>query len=149
MLEYEDREIQAIAEQLAQYAHRFDSHDIEGWVALFTDDAIFEVKLPDSDTALVRLEGAEQLRAFASGSPAVLHHIGSLVFDELLEDSARARAVVLGTWTSPTNGEPAIFTHGTYELRWSKIQHRWRLAHVLFRSRGYTNAMQTPSRAAQ
>lgn len=41
----------AIAEQLARYAHLVDSHDVDAWVALFTDDGVFEVKLVGSDDA--------------------------------------------------------------------------------------------------
>lgn len=134
----------AIAEQLARYAHLFDSHDVDGWVALFTDEGVFEVKLVGSDEPYVRLEGVEQLRGFADGSPRVLHHISGLVFDELRPDLAKTRAVVAGTWTSPVDGTPEIFTHGTYEQRWSKVDGRWRLAHLLFRSDGYSTAMQAP-----
>jgi 3-phenylpropionate/cinnamic acid dioxygenase small subunit len=138
-----DRE--AIADQVARYAHCFDSHDIEGWVALFTEDGVFEVSLIESGERYVRLEGAEQLRAFATGSPPVLHHISSLVFDEFDQDSARTRAAVLGTWSSPEDGSPAIFTHGTYEQRWAKVEGAWRIAHLLFRSHGYSTAMDRPA----
>jgi ketosteroid isomerase-like protein len=138
-----DRE--AIADQVARYAHAFDSHDIEAWVALFTEDGVFEVRLTESDEPYVRLEGAEQLRAFATGSPPVLHHISSLVFDELHDDLVRTRAVVSGTWSSPEDGGPAIFTHGTYEQRWAKVDGTWRIAHLLFRSHGYSTAMDRPA----
>jgi hypothetical protein len=140
-----DREL--IADQVARYAHFFDSQDVEGWVGLFTDDGVFEVRLIASDEPYIRLEGAEQLRAFASSSPRVLHQITSLVFDELLPDSARTRAVVTGTWMSPPDGNPAIFTQGTYEQRWSKVAGTWRLAHLLFRSHGYSRTMEAPSAA--
>jgi ketosteroid isomerase-like protein len=139
------RDRAAIAEQLARYAQLFDSQDVDGWVALFTDDGVFEVRLVGSDEPFVWLQGVEQLRSFASGSPRVLHHISGLAFDELRPESAKTRAVVAGTWTSPANGTPEIFTHGTYEQRWSKIDDSWRLAHSLFRSYGYSAAMQTPS----
>jgi hypothetical protein len=136
---------QAIANQLAQYAFTFDAHDVEGWVGVFTDDGVFEVRLGPSDQPIFRVQGAEQLRAFASSAPQVLHHISSLVFDELLADSARTRAMVIGTWVTPEDGNPAIYTHGTYEQRWSKVDGTWRLAHQLFVSYGYHRAaLQTP-----
>jgi hypothetical protein len=131
---------QAIANQLAQYAYTFDSHDVEGWVGVFTDDGVFEVRLGTSDTPFFRIQGAARLRAFVSTAPQVLHHISSLVFDELLVDSARTRSMVIGTWASPGDGNPAIYTHGTYLQRWSKVGGTWRLAHQLFISSGYHNA---------
>jgi len=131
---------QAIAEQLARYALTFDAHDVEGWVGLFTEDGVFEVQLGQSAQPVFRAQGSEQLRAFAANAPQLIHHITGLVFDELLTNSARTRAVVLGTWASPEDGSPAIYTHGTYEQRWFKIAGTWRLAHQLFISHGYHGA---------
>jgi hypothetical protein len=51
----------------------------------------------------------------------------------------------LGTWSSPEDGSPAIFTHGTYEQRWAKVEGTWRIAHLLFRSHGYSTAMDRPA----
>jgi hypothetical protein len=133
-----DRE--AIAEQLAQYPHTFDSRDADGWARLFTEDAIFEVRSPGAETPMFRIQGFEQLRAFASNAPQLLHHITGLVFDELLTDSARTRAVVMGTWTSPVDGNPALYTHGTYEQSWLKVNGTWLLARQVFISYGYDKA---------
>jgi SnoaL-like protein len=128
---------QLIIDQLARYAYTFDSHDADGWAAVFTDDGVFEVTQYGSDARMFQIQGSEQLRAFASSAPHLLHHITNVVFDELLPDSARTRAMVLGTWASPADGNPAIYTHGTYEQQWSKVQGQWRLAHQLFVSSGY------------
>jgi ketosteroid isomerase-like protein len=131
---------QAISEQLARYALTFDSQDIDGWVALFTQDGVFEVRLNRSVQPIFRAQGPERLRAFAAGAPRLLHHITGLVFDELLVNSARTRAVVVGTWASPEDGNPAIYTHGTYEQRWSKVAGTWRIAHQTLVSHGYHRA---------
>jgi hypothetical protein len=132
-----DRE--AISKQLTRYAYTFDSHDFEGWVGLFTDDGIFEVRLGTSDKPIFRAQGAQQLRVFATNAPHLLHHFNNLAFDELLPDSARVRVMVIGTWVAP-DGNPAIHTHGTYEMRWSKVEGTWRIAHQLFVSAGYHSA---------
>lgn len=131
---------QAISEQLGRYSLTFDSHDVEGWVGLFTEDGVFEVRLGPSVQPIFRAQGAEQLRAFAASAPQLIHHMTGLVFDELLASSARTRAVVLGTWHSPEDGSPSIYTHGTYEQRWSKVADTWRIAHQLFISHGYHSA---------
>jgi hypothetical protein len=136
---------QAIADQLARYAYTFDAHDADGWAALFTDDGVFEVRLGAGNPPVFRAQGAEQLRAFAGGAPQLLHHFSNLVFDELGAESARTRAMVIGAWVSPEDGNPAIYTHGTYEQHWSKVDGTWRLAHQLFVSSGYHRAaFQTP-----
>jgi hypothetical protein len=95
---------QAIGDQLARYAHAFDSRDVEGWAGLFTEDGVFEVRLGPGDQPVFRAQGAEQLRAFAGSAPRMLHHFSSLVFDELLAESARTRAVAFATWISPEDG---------------------------------------------
>jgi len=138
---------QAIAEQLGLYSLTFDSHDSHGWAALFTDDGIFEVRVEGSSEPVFRAQGIEQLRAFVANAPRLFHHITGLVFDEISPNSARTRATVLGTWASPEDGSPAIYTHGTYEQRWSRVADSWRLAYQLFISRGYHSAaFQTPVR---
>lgn len=131
---------QAIAEQLGRYSLTFDSHDPHGWAALFTDDGVFEVKVDGRSEPVFRAQGAEQLRAFAANAPRLIHHITGLVFDEISPNSARTRATVMGTWASPEDGSPAIYTHGTYEQRWSRVAGTWRLACQLFTSRGYHSA---------
>lgn len=130
----------AITEQLGRYCLTFDSHDANGWAAIFTDDGVFEVRLPPNPDPIFQARGAEQLRAFAANAPPLLHHITGLVFDEITVNSARTRATVLGTWASPENGRPAIYTHGVYEQHWSLVAGIWRLASQLFMSRGYDTA---------
>ena len=137
---------QAITRQMAQYVFTFDAHDVEGWVGLFADDGVFEVRI--GDTPFVRLSGTEELRGFVASSPPVLHHITSFVFDELLADSARTRAVALGTWSSPRDGSPEIFTHGTYDVRWTRDEVTWRIAHLLFVSLGYSSTIGSPAAMA-
>jgi hypothetical protein len=132
-----DREL--IRDRLAQYAYRFDSRDVDGWVGLFTNDGVFEVRIGTDERPVFRAQGPEQLRAFANAAPPLLHHFSNLVFDEVLPDAARTRAMVVGTWMAP-DGNPAIYTHGLYEQRWSKADGTWRLSHQLFYSSGYHSA---------
>src|SRR3546814_7805692 len=64
-LSVEDR--QDIVDLFAQYCHRVDHADGEGWAALFTSDGAFDIK------GITRLEGTEQLR----GMPAVVSEQGN------------------------------------------------------------------------
>ena len=130
----------AIAEQLGRYCLAFDSCDAVEWSALFTEDGVFEVRVAGSTEPAFLARGTEQLQKFAASAPGVTHHITGLVFDELLPNRARTRATVLGTWNSPQDGGPTLYTHGTYEQRWSLVAGMWRLAHQLFLSRGYHHA---------
>lgn len=131
---------QAIAEQLGRYSLSFDSHDADAWAAIFTDEGVFEVRVSGGSGFLFRAQGTQQLRAFAANAPNLIHHITGVVFDEILSDSARTRATVLGTWASPEDGSPALYTHGTYEQRWSNTSGTWKLAYQLFISHGYHKA---------
>ena len=122
---------QAIAVQLARYAHTFDAHDVGGWVELFTDDGVFEVRLRTSDTPMFRIQGAEQLRTFASHAPQLLHHFSNLVFDELLTESARTRAMVIGTWVLPADGNRPFTRTGSTSSAGPRSKERggWRTSY--------------------
>ena len=72
----------AITELLARYCLALDLDDVEAWVALFTEDARYEV--------FGRVfEGHEGLRKLLAGAPGGLH-LGGLPVIELL-DASRAR----------------------------------------------------------
>src|SRR3546814_13856550 len=61
----EDR--QDSVDLFAQYCHRVDHAEGEGWASLFTSDGAFDIK------GITRLEGTEQLR----GMPAVVSEQGN------------------------------------------------------------------------
>jgi hypothetical protein len=78
----------AISELLARYCLTLDVDDVEGWVALFTPDAVYEVYGRSFD-------GHDGLRRMATAAPGGLHLGGPPVIEVLDGDHARTRRNLL------------------------------------------------------
>ena len=122
----------AIAEQIARYSFAWDEQDLDGYVALFSDDAIFEVdpELPGGPS--VHAHGHEAIRAWAEERMAsrkpgvqVRHHQSGTLFEELGDDRARTRTMLLTSRVGPA-GEPP--TSGVYHDEWQRTPEGWRFA---------------------
>src|SRR5580704_19093494 len=59
-----------ILECLAAYSHTLDNGDDEGWVQLFTEDAVWEAFPKGSETPNIRYEGHDGIRRFAAAMRA-------------------------------------------------------------------------------
>jgi 3-phenylpropionate/cinnamic acid dioxygenase small subunit len=77
-----------ITQLLAQYCLRLDHDDIDGWVALFTPDAVYAVYGRE-------FVGHEGLRRLMTGAPGGLHLGGPPVIRMVDADHARARQNLL------------------------------------------------------
>ncbi|MEU0569218.1 nuclear transport factor 2 family protein [Nonomuraea sp. NPDC005983] len=134
----------AIQETIGRYAHTFDSGDAEGFVAVFTDDGIFEVVLVDQPDQRAVFQGSDELREFAQSRMAtvghVLHHVSGIVFDDTTADRPRTRATLIAT--RQHRDGPALVTHGTYVDDWRRTDAGWRIGHRLYLALGYANTHQ-------
>lgn len=130
-LSVEDR--QDIVDLFAQYCHRVDHADGEGWAALFTSDGAFDIQ------GITRLEGTEQL----SGMPAVVSEQGKGTWRHQVTnivaeagdgpDMATMKAYGLVTgWVS--GGVPITFTDYTGRLR--RVDGEWRIVELIATSVG-------------
>ena len=72
----------AISDLIARYCLTLDLDDVEGWVALFTPDATYQVYGRSFD-------GHDGLRKMLSGAPGGLHLGGPPVIEMVDHDSAR------------------------------------------------------------
>jgi ketosteroid isomerase-like protein len=126
----------AILECLAAYSHTLDNGDDEGWVQLFTEDAVWESFAKGASEPSLRYEGHEGIRKFAaqmrsraSGRQARHNKVNTL-FVELTPELARIRSN--GVITVQVDGEePRIALTGVYAETLRKTPQGWRLAHVV------------------
>jgi len=81
---------------LSRYCLLLDHDDVDGWVALFTSDATFDVYGRT-------FAGPDGLRRMLSGAPGGLHLGGALVIDLVDADHARTQQNLL--FIDRTNGE--------------------------------------------
>ncbi|WP_293679644.1 nuclear transport factor 2 family protein [uncultured Phenylobacterium sp.] len=124
----------AILECLAAYSHTLDNGDDEGWVQLFTPDAVWESFAAGSDKPSIHYEGRAGIREFAaamrSRSVAQVRHLKiNTIFVELTDKIARIRSN--GVLTAKAPGQPAsIALTGIYAETLHKTPAGWRIAHI-------------------
>ena len=122
----------AILEQIARYSYAWDDRDLEAYIALFVEGASFVVdpELPDGPS--VNATGHEAIRAWArermdARKPGVQvrHHQSGTLFDELGEDQARTRTMLLTSRVGPDSEPPGS---GVYYDEWRRTAEGWRFA---------------------
>jgi len=138
MMSLEDK--LAIQEVIAQYSYTYDAQDAEGFAALFTEDAVWELFASGATRPEIRLESRAAIRAWAAqrlherlGRFTSRHYQSGLLFDTLTSDAARTRTMVLVTHQGVTEAAPRPTDSGVYHDQWRKTSEGWRLAHRILR----------------
>jgi len=117
----------AVMNLIADYAFRFDSGDLEGYVDCFAPDGVF-------DTAAGRHEGQQVIRAYVgkllaardpAAGPSVRHVMG---LPSITGDSERCQAVSYVTILGQAADRVEVRMVGTYTDEIVKIDGRWRFA---------------------
>src|SRR5215471_9947336 len=126
----------AIQEVIAQYSYTYDAQEAEGFAALFTEDAVWELFAAGATHPAIRLESRAAIHAWAMqrlhdrrGRFISRHYQSSTVFETLTAESARTRTMVLVTHQDVTEAAPRLTASGVYHDRWRKTTEGWRLAH--------------------
>ena len=126
----------AIQEVIAQYSYTYDAQDAEGFAALFTEDAVWELFAAGAIHPTIRLESRaaihgwamqrlhERRRRFISR-----HYQSSTMFETLTAESARTRTMLLVTHQDVTEASPRLTASGVYHDEWRKTPEGWRLVH--------------------
>ncbi len=133
----------AIQEVIAQYAYTYDAGDADGFAALFTEDAVWEMLASGATRPDVRLESRAAIREWAAhrlreraGRFTSCHHQSGVVFDELTADAARTRTMVLVTHQGAGDAAPHPTDSAVYHDRWRRTPAGWRLTHRTVRRDG-------------
>lgn len=116
-----------IEELLAQYCHRVDRNDGEGWAALFTQDGVFEV------AATMRLQGKAQLLTMPG---TLMEHGGGKwrhqITNILAEIGGTAGTATVSAYGLVTDwrdgGKLVMFTD--YRIEITRIEGEWRIANL-------------------
>jgi ketosteroid isomerase-like protein len=134
----------AIQEVVAQYSYTYDGQDAEGFAALFTEDAVWELFAAGATRPEIRLASRASIRAWAAqrlqerrGQFTSRHFQSGMLFDELTSESARTRTMVLVTHQGVTEAAPRPMASGVYHDQWRKTPEGWRFTHrILHRDNG-------------
>jgi hypothetical protein len=104
----------AIQEVIAQYSYTYDAQDAEGFAALFTEDAVWELFAAGSTRPTIRLESRAAIHGWAKqrlqerrGLFISRHYQSSTMFETLTTDSAQTRTMLLVTHQDVTEAAPA------------------------------------------
>ena len=126
----------AILEVIAQYSYTYDAQDAEGFAALFTEDAVWELFAAGATHPAIRLESRAAIHAWATqrlherrGRFISRHYQSGTLFDALTAESARTRTMVLVTHQDVTEAIPRPVASGVYHDQWRKTPEGWRLVH--------------------
>ena len=105
----------AISALIARYCLTLDLDDVEGWIALFTHDATYEVYGRSFD-------GHDGLRKMLSGAPGGLHLGGPPVIEMVDRDHARTTRNLMFVERGDGESRSAVYTD---ELR--RTADGWRI----------------------
>jgi uncharacterized protein (TIGR02246 family) len=126
----------AIKEVIAQYSYTYDAQDAEGFAALFTEDAVWELFAGGATQPSIRLESRAAIHAWAMqrlhkrrGRFISRHYQSNTLFETLTAESAQTRTMVLVTHQDVTEAAPHLTASGAYHDQWRKTPDGWRLAH--------------------
>jgi 3-phenylpropionate/cinnamic acid dioxygenase small subunit len=120
-----------VAELIARHAWCVDTADVDGWVATFTTDGVFD--LPGGR----RYQGHDQLRAYmeaqvqAKPFPGQQHHVSQIVI-EGAGSPCSVRSHLLSTQRMST-GATVIYGLGSYADTCVKVDGEWRFAKRIYR----------------
>jgi ketosteroid isomerase-like protein len=105
-----DRELRILLDERAinavmnEYCHAMDNGQHERWMNCFTDDAIYDVALPDG-RIYASLEGEADLRRFIASYPVLPGHKHVYVTPHFEVDPDAGKATVEAYWFMLSGGE--------------------------------------------
>jgi 3-phenylpropionate/cinnamic acid dioxygenase small subunit len=117
----------AIEDLLVAYAHGLDGlHDVDGLLALFVEDAVFDL----SGIGFAKLEGHAEIRRFFEDTFAAMaaqaHYLSNFAISAYAVDRASVRAYVTGMARYKAGG--GVTVHGRYYFDVVRTAVGWKAA---------------------
>lgn len=126
----------AITDNIYAYSYHWDSQDVDRFLTVFTEDALWEFFASGAKQPEVSLHTHAQIRAWASdrlarrkGKFVSRHFQTNIVFDDLRAGSARTRTMVLVTHQSVDERAPKPILSGVYHDEHVKTADGWKMRH--------------------
>jgi len=118
-------ERERITKVMNRYCTAVDTKDVDGFVAVFTNDGVANYTRDD-------LVGHDALRAFfdqfvGQVMEATHHQISNIDIDFVDDDHARATSYITA-WHRFNEPRPDYVVHGRYLDKWHQIAGEWQLA---------------------
>jgi hypothetical protein len=126
----------AIQEVIGKYSYTYDAQDAEGFAALFTEDAVWELFAAGATHPTIRLESRAAIYGWAMqrlherrSRFTSRHYQSNTIFETLTAESARTRTMLLVTHQDVTEAAPRPTASGMYHDQWRKTPGGWQLVH--------------------
>lgn len=116
-------DLASIQDLFARYYTHVDTHDVDGWVALWAPDGRF-------DSGHVRASGTAELRAFLDGHVVHTRHLVSNVTADVEGDRARTTHYMT---VLPVAGKPDVIATAMCRTELVRIGGHWRIAEHVYR----------------
>ncbi len=152
---YDKLEIQDL---ITRYAFTFDGGDLEAWADLFTEDMVWELRIPIRDEPVMTLTGKKTFVDYMTKTNAenralyseleglgAFHLMAGTTFDELTDTTARTRTMAaplmqsfnddgkeldLKNWHSVLQAQ--VLFGGIYHGWYRKVDGEWKIAKKIF-----------------
>lgn len=134
-----------ILEVIARYAYTYDGRDADGFAALFTEGAIFEVIPAGGSQPELRLESRAAIHAWVVQRHQQVvqeiqdrHFQSGTLFDVLTQEHAQTRTMVLIIHQGVHDPTPRPVLSGVYHDYWHKTQCGWQFTQRTLRHDHHT-----------
>jgi 3-phenylpropionate/cinnamic acid dioxygenase small subunit len=122
-----------IVRLIYQYSYTFDGRDLDGFISLFTEDALWEAYDVGTESPTVSLHGSEQLRTVIamqmndqiSKGIQSRHFQTNTILTRLTRDRVQAITMIMVTWQQ--GSQPATIVHtGFYRDEFTQQGGEWK-----------------------
>ena len=131
---------QAITDQIARYSYLADARDLDGFLALFTEDAVWQSFPPDQTEPAVTLGSRDAIRDYSvelyKRNTRTGHHQSGVLITELKATTAKSQNMILVTHQGPDDDTPRIALFGVYYDTWRKTEKGWLISSRTMRMGG-------------
>ncbi|MBL6752428.1 MAG: nuclear transport factor 2 family protein [Nevskia sp.] len=124
----------AIADTIYAYAYAWDGQDLEAYLKVYTEDAVWEAFAAGASQAEIHLPNREAIRKWAEerlarrkGKFVSRHFQTNIVYDHLDRDSARTRTMVLVTHQGVDDAVPSLMLSAVCIDEHRRTPEGWRM----------------------
>ena len=127
---------QAILDLIAQYGYTYDANDVEGFCALFQEDAVMDAYVPGQSTPVTTRKSNSERRTHMLGRRGALaqqgvqprHYQLNTVLTEVREGLVRGQTMILLTHQHPSEAVPRVAVTGIYRDEFCRSADGWKFA---------------------
>jgi hypothetical protein len=130
----------AITDNIYAYSYTWDAQEIDAFLNVFTDDAVWEFFPSGAKEPELRLHSKPAIREWGAarferrkGKFVSRHFQTNIVFDHLDAQSARTRTMVLVTHQGINDAAPIPILSGVYYDEHRSTPDGWRICHRVVR----------------